>query len=1332
VISIASPALPNGAHPLGRASEILRGYDREAAKTPNDARYALPHVMTFAGIANSISRTYSVSDEVLRHAPQRAAWMRNDPSVMECLESRQRATALLKWHLETDEPKNPRHKAVIDGLTKLIKLIPDFVEYRRNMLEALWYGRHANAHKWGRKVIDGKTRHFVEKWRPVHGDKLVFRYALANDDGWADDQIGVRVSPQHVTSGPRDTKHYRGRHVEPAGRTAYTDQGMAYFVEPHERCLLAMHKHIIEDGPFEDMLSSGRIHGVGIRDRIYWCWYQKQEAMATIMELIERFGTGFTIYRYPAGNDKGREEIEKIAREHRDKNQIIMPALPGDPAMDAYSIERIEPNNAGVDALKGIIHEFFGHQIKRYIIGQTLTSEASGTGLGSNLADVQLGTFMQIIQYDAAKLAESETRELVEPLKRFNFPDCDDIDVRMVIEAEGDEAAKKIEGYKTGWEMGLKIPESAVREVLNVPEALPGEAVLSKQAMEPPALPGVGLGAPSKPGMPPGAPGGDDEQDGDGQPAMPPPKPGEPEGGQSSPEADPSDMGDPGERAASIAELVSHVYGPQADAVLASMLGDDAAPPRTRYASGAGSSKWNPDHHPRGPGGRFIPKGSSEAAQTAKDKIREIVQGGRNANTANDLLSHLNLLTSKQLHELKKSYGVSASGRVKADLVQKLAERLGDGKHQKALRDDQTPVAPLVQDVHTVPTSSLQVDPSRFQYKVSGIGEGGVGQELKGTSKWNPELGGTLLVWRDPANGKDYVINGHHRFELANRAGQGSLNVRYIDASTAKEARANGALANIAEGRGTPIDAAKYLRDSEKSIDHLQQAGVSLSGRVAQDATTLLNLGEKPFQALTEGRLDEAKAIAVSKHLKDHSLQDLLFNKLAKREDDGKEWSNREIEQAAKKMASAGKVTQAKQDLFGAFDDEQSTFDQEVELESHVSRILSQEAGNFGAVASDRRAAAVADAGNVLNVEENKKRAEQARNMADLFDQQSGLKGGVSDTIKRHAAALATAKTKKEKEHVKQRVIDDIRIALAGFGGASQDRGAAKETQPLEADRRGSGTGGAEFPPPPGTGKVKHSRYAAPAFVRRYAFDPAQPRNEDGEWEDKEGAWRSLSDEPKEKLENDAAERFEQWVDQSRTTNGIDNRMANLAFQKALHVFGSMSPVALGRWLHNVSRVEVYPDRESLTRAAERIAPEFARQRKNDPTLKATGFWNRRTRFVPDGVLHLNGGLETDQSYSEAIADIYSHEFAHAIDGVMGHGGKFVRASETELFAKAARDEYHLLNAKRQVDDNRTDLRTSSREVFSDFARYLWTQPNWTLKNLPLMTQAWTRMKWHG
>ena len=97
--------------------------------------------------------------------------------------------------------------------------------------------------------------------------------------------------------------------------------------------------------------------------------------------------------------------------------------------------------------------------------------------------------------------------------------------------------------------------------------------------------------------------------------------------------------------------------------------------------------------------------------------------------------------------------------------------------------------------------SELQVDPKRFQYKTN-VGEGGVSNLLKG-KKYNPDLAGIIQVWKDPANGKTYVVNGHHRFDLAKETGQSDILARHINAENEGQARAIGALTNIAEGRGS-------------------------------------------------------------------------------------------------------------------------------------------------------------------------------------------------------------------------------------------------------------------------------------------------------------------------------------------------------------------------------------------------------------------------------------------------------------------------------------------------------------------------------------------------
>ena len=108
--------------------------------------------------------------------------------------------------------------------------------------------------------------------------------------------------------------------------------------------------------------------------------------------------------------------------------------------------------------------------------------------------------------------------------------------------------------------------------------------------------------------------------------------------------------------------------------------------------------------------------------------------------------------------------------------------------------------------------NKIKVDPKRFQYKI--IGEqtksGEVGS-LSGVKKWDANLGGILQVWRDPRNGDVNVVNGHNRLALAKKLNAPSVTVKLIDAKTPQEARAIGALTNIAEGRGNALDAAKFF-----------------------------------------------------------------------------------------------------------------------------------------------------------------------------------------------------------------------------------------------------------------------------------------------------------------------------------------------------------------------------------------------------------------------------------------------------------------------------------------------------------------------------------------
>lgn len=454
---------------------------------PNLGRDFIPHVVTFQGRFSLLSNVYKNPDEALRHSRDDARAMRKDLVIEECLEGRKLATAMLGWHLELEDDaeidkESPLAKMILSTLTSIINRIPNFQMYRFSIMDAIWCGRQAIQHKYGVDYRRDRTTRklnkqiVIEHWKPIHGDKLAFRY----DDGsgvHSEDEVGIRVGSTMDTGD-----------VVAGDRTIeFTDFGPAYFLEPWERPLLAVHKHIIEDGYYEDPLSAGRIHGVGIRDRIYWCWFQKQHALAQLMEVVERTGSGFYVFYFERDNAKSLEKMKEVAAGHRGSNYIMLPRTSGEAGFqDAEGIDLIPPNTAGIEALKTIIHDYFGHQIKRYILGQTLTSEAQATGLGSNVADMHYESLMRIRDFDSINLQETLTNELVGPLKRFNshlWPSVPNLRVLFRIDMDSTESDKKLEAAMDAWQMGLRLPARHIYELCGCPEPTDEDEVLENPAL---------------------------------------------------------------------------------------------------------------------------------------------------------------------------------------------------------------------------------------------------------------------------------------------------------------------------------------------------------------------------------------------------------------------------------------------------------------------------------------------------------------------------------------------------------------------------------------------------------------------------------------------------------------------------------------------------------------------------------------------------------------------------------------------------------------------------------------------------------------------------------
>jgi len=343
----------------------------------------------------------------------------------------------------------------------------------------------------------------------------------------------------------------------------------------------------------------------------------------------------------------------------------------------------------------------------------------------------------------------------------------------------------------------------------------------------------------------------------------------------------------------------------------------------------------------------------------------------------------------------------------------------------KETPSEESPRAPAV--AVRVPIGSLEVAPREFQYKLGLNPETGAHGDLEDVP-WNEDLAGIISVWHDPKTEKTYVVNGHNRYDLAKRRGRPDILVKFIDAPDRETARAIGALQNIAEGKGTAVDAAKFFRDTGRDVNDLAKVGITMSEAKANEGIALAKLDARIFEDVATGKIPVGRGVAIGKATDVPSQQEAILKLIQKREAKGRNVTNSVIEELGRMVRGSAEHTETQENLFGVQEMTRNLALEKAEVSDFIRRQIGQEKRLFSGVASESTAEKLGAKGNVIKAEENAKIAAEAAQAQELYDRLSTRAGDVDEILNRAADELANGE---EPNAVKQRAYEDARKTLA-------------------------------------------------------------------------------------------------------------------------------------------------------------------------------------------------------------------------------------------------------------------------------------------------------------
>lgn len=188
------------------------------------------------------------------------------------------------------------------------------------------------------------------------------------------------------------------------------------------------------------------LYGVGLGYHLYWPVWFKREGLKSWLQGLDKTARPTALGKFPTG--ASQDDIDKLLSTLEAYASDTGIAIP-----EAMSIELLQAARSATTDYSTLYNRMDA-AIAKIVLSQTMTTDSSVAGLGSNQADVHRDVKEEVVKADADLLNESFTASVAQWLTAWNFPGAaTPIVTRQVGDAEDlDTASARDERLsKIGW-----------------------------------------------------------------------------------------------------------------------------------------------------------------------------------------------------------------------------------------------------------------------------------------------------------------------------------------------------------------------------------------------------------------------------------------------------------------------------------------------------------------------------------------------------------------------------------------------------------------------------------------------------------------------------------------------------------------------------------------------------------------------------------------------------------------------------------------------------------------------------------------------------------------